>query len=95
MPTTSLCRVRDVTEDVKPKGRWWAFDRPVLRDPLFWLALAAGALFALTMTSGALFAGRPAIQQAGSLILRLLLGFFVAAALGGAVRNFWRGYRGG
>lgn len=85
-----------MTEATEAKRRrWWAFDRPLLRDSLFWLALAAGVILAVVRTSSAQFSEVPLIAQTASFVGRLLIGFFLAAALGGAARNFWRGYREG
>lgn len=75
-------------------GIWWVFDRPVLRDGLFWSGLVLGLILAVAEATSASF-GRLALPgQVVGLAIRMLSGIGIVGVVGGSVRNFRRGLRG-
>lgn len=74
-------------------GQWWAFDRPVLRDPLFLPAVAIGLVVAVA--AGAALS--PAEAAWGRWLWQVVGGgvsaWFGAGVVLGTVRNVARGYR--
>ena len=72
----------------------WVFDRPLLRDGLFWGGLTLGFVHAFYATSSVPFAQVSVGRQAVDLVWRVLMGALIVGVIGGSVRNFVRGYRG-
>lgn len=67
--------------------QWWAFDRPILRDPLLWAGIATG--MALVVLSPPTVAARWHVVL-GELLGRLVVGIVLAGVFGGFVRNLLR-----
>lgn len=74
--------------------RWWAFDRPVLHDPLFLLALAAGVLVLCIATYRLATSALPWGVWFWEGIGGAVGTWFTAGVLFGTARNLLRGYRG-
>lgn len=72
----------------------WVFDRPLLRDALFWGGLTLGLVHAFDATSSVQFAQMSVVRQTVDLVWRVLMGVLIVGVIGGSMRNFVRGYRG-
>lgn len=72
----------------------WVFDRPLLRDGLFWGGLTLGLMYAFSATTSVPFTQLPVVGQITKLVWRVLVGVLAFGVIGGSVRNFVRGYRG-
>lgn len=75
-------------------GTWWVFDRPLLRDGLFWSGLVLGLALAIGEAFSASFDRWALSGQVVHLGLRVLLGVGIVGVVGGSVRNFRRRLRG-
>lgn len=75
-------------------GTWWAFDRPLLRDGLFWSGLVFGLILAVAEATSASFDRAALPGQVVQLAVRGLFGVGLVGVVGGSVRNFRRGFRG-
>lgn len=73
---------------------WWVFDRPLLRDGLFWSGLVVGLILAIAGAASASFDRSALPGQVVQLAVRGLFGVGLVGVVGGSARNFWRGLRG-
>ncbi|GGI07423.1 hypothetical protein [Egicoccus halophilus] len=72
---------------------WWVYDRPLMRDVIFAASLLCGAAAAVVGIAG--MENPSALGALYNVLGGAVAGFFFAGVVGGSVRNFIRGYRGG